>query len=252
MISRRELSAYLDQLLSVEKVSDYCPNGLQVEGRETIRVIVTGVTASLALIERAIELKADAILVHHGYFWKNESPIIVGSKKARLAKLLGNDLNLFAYHLPLDTHPELGNNAQLAQVLNIQVNKSVTVDRCEHLLWLGELEQPVSGEIYARQLELKLGHSPLHIPGTTKPIQQLAWCTGAAQSYLEKAADLGVDAFISGEVSEATYHLAHERGIHYFAAGHHVTERYGIKALGQHLSEQFGLEHQFVDLPNPV
>ena len=252
MITRAELTDYLHNFLSVDRFNDYCPNGLQVEGRETITILVTGVTASLALIEEAIARKADALLVHHGYFWKNESLPITGSKKGRLQRLLTNDLNLLAYHLPLDSHATLGNNAQLARVLNITPTQALTIDRWENLLWLGDLDEPQTPDVFARYLELRLGQAPMHFPGNKNSIRRVAWCSGAAQSFLERAADLGVDAYISGEVSESTFHVATERGIHYYGAGHHATERYGIKALGQHLSETFGLVHHFVDIPNPV
>jgi len=248
-IQRQELENHLAQLLSVARFKDYAPNGLQVEGRQHIQHIVTGVTASLALIEAAIELKADALLVHHGFFWKNESPTIVRTKKQRIAALLGADLNLFGYHLPLDAHEELGNNAQLAKKLGL-----IPTGRCadQDLVWLGELPVPMSFDTFSRHIGISLNRDPLAIGTVEQIVRKVAWCTGGAQSYFHEVATLDVDCFITGEASEFVTHLANESGVGFIAAGHHATERYGIAALGQHLANEFALQHTHLDLDNPV
>ena len=249
MANRQNIINHLDDLLCVGQFTDYCPNGLQVEGRNSIGHIISGVTASRALIEAAIEQQADALLVHHGYFWKGESPCITGLKRERITRLLENNINLLAYHLPLDAHPELGNNAQLAKKLGLQV-EGTTGDT--GLIWYGTLAAPCSAAELAARIDIALARTPLYIEGNEEPISRVAWCTGAAQGYIEQAAALGVQAFISGEISEPTVHVARELGINYFSAGHHATERYGVQALGEHLAEVFGIGHLFVDIDNPV
>ncbi len=241
-----ELVAYTNRLLAVENFNDYCPNGLQVEGRGEVQTLIGGVTACQALLDAAIAQRADAILVHHGWFWKNEDPRIVGMKQRRLAALLRHDISLIAYHLPLDAHPELGNNAQLAERLDI------TVTGTAGLLMLGELAEPVSGADFAARIETRLQRRPLHIPGSDAPIRRLAWCSGAAQSSIETAFSEGVDAFLTGEASEPTVHFARENRLHFFAAGHHATERAGVQALGAHLAQRFALRFAFIDIDNPV
>ncbi|MBG6241184.1 MAG: type 2 GTP cyclohydrolase I [Candidatus Symbiopectobacterium sp. Dall1.0] len=243
-----ELETVINQQLNVVAFQDYAPNGLQVEGRENVQRIITGVTASQALLDVAVAQQADAVLVHHGYFWKNESPVISGMKRRRLKTLLANDINLYGYHLPLDAHPELGNNACLAALLDITV-----LGEIEQLLPYGELTQPVSGEALRERLETRLGRSVLHC-GDNAPSQitRLAWCSGGGQGFIEQAARFGVEAFITGEVSEQTIHIAREMGLHFYAAGHHATERGGIKALGAWLAQQHGLDVTFVDIPNPA
>ena len=252
MVHMKELVNYCDDLLEVYKFSDYAPNGLQVEGKAEINKIVTGVTASQALIDAAVEAQADALLVHHGFFWRGEAPNVVGIKRRRLARLLRNDISLLAYHLPLDAHAEIGNNAQLAKVLGLRVEGRFGCEAGDELAMYGQLPTPVSAAEFSQQINKALGRTPLHINGESDVIKKVAWCTGAAQGYLEKAATLGVHAFISGEISESTTHFARESGVHYFAAGHHATERYGIKALGEHLSDKFGLVCDFIDIANPV
>ncbi|EIJ33675.1 Nif3-like dinuclear metal center hexameric protein [Thiothrix nivea] len=247
-----ELETYLNKLLNISKFRDYGPNGLQVEGKVEVRKIITGVTASQPLLDAAVGLGADAILVHHGYFWKNEASVIRGMKKRRIATLLKHDISLFGYHLPLDAHPELGNNAQLAKLLGIQVDGVMDERELQGVGNVGSLPEPQTLKAFGKQVADVLGREPLLIAGGDKPIQRIAWCSGGAQSYIQQAFGLGVDAYLSGEVSEHTVHSARENGIHYIAAGHHATERYGIKALGEHLSAQFGLEHIFLDLDNPV
>jgi dinuclear metal center YbgI/SA1388 family protein len=252
MILLKELVQYCDQYLEAASFRDYCPNGLQVEGRGRVGRLVSGVTASLALIEAAIEAQADALLVHHGYFWKGEDARITGMKRRRLQRLLRHDISLIAYHLPLDAHATVGNNAQLAQRLDLSVQGRTGEPGGAQLLFLGAPQSPMTGEAFAAHLEHRLGRRPQHIPGAAAQIARLAWCTGAAQGYIEQAVEQGVDAFISGEISEPTVHVARECGIHYFAAGHHATERYGVQALGAHLAGRFGLEHGFIDIDNPA
>jgi dinuclear metal center YbgI/SA1388 family protein len=248
-----ELIAYTDGLLGVEHFSDYCPNGLQVQGRSEVRTLVGGVTACQALLDAAVERQADAVLVHHGWFWKGENPCIVGMKQRRLATLLRHETSLIAYHLPLDAHPEFGNNAQLARVLGLSVTGTTGGNgRSPGLVMLGEPAVPVAGEEFAARLAARLGREPLYVAGGDAPIRRLAWCTGGAQSYIEIALNAGADAFLTGEASEQTVHVARENGLHFFAAGHHATERYGVQALGGHLARQFALLFTFVDIDNPV
>ncbi|UZD56789.1 Nif3-like dinuclear metal center hexameric protein [Shewanella algae] len=250
-MKREELRQYLGEFLQLDKFRDYAPNGLQVEGKDEIRKIVTGVTACQALIDRAVEAGADALLVHHGFFWKNEPEVLTGMKQRRIKSLLLNDINLFGYHLPLDAHPMLGNNAELGRVLGV-IEPEAVETVAQGLLWQGVLDSPMTAKDLSALLEQRLGQAPLHLDGGERNIQKLAWCTGGAQDYIDAAAALGVDAFISGEASERTFHSAVEQGIHYFGAGHHATERFGIKALGEHLAREFELEHEFIDIPNPV
>lgn len=252
MAALAEVVSYLDELLAVAGFADYCPNGLQVEGRAELGRLVTGVTASQALIDAALAERADAILVHHGYFWKGEDPCVTGIKQRRLRALLRAEVSLLAYHLPLDAHPVYGNNAQLARALDLQVQGSFGAGPAGGLGLHGELPEPLDSEALLVHLGQRLGRMPLHLPGPQARIQRVGWCTGAAQDYLADAAALGLDAYISGEVSERTTHEARELGIHYFAAGHHATERYGVQALGAHLAERFGLWQRFIDIPNPV
>jgi dinuclear metal center YbgI/SA1388 family protein len=241
-----ELCHFCDDYLSIEDFNDYCPNGLQVEGRPEVRHLVSGVTASLALIEAAIEQNADAILVHHGYFWKGEAPALTGFKGRRVKLLMQHDISLIAYHLPLDAHPTVGNNACLGQRLGWLATGQ------DGLLWLGELEQPSPVERVLDELGDVLDCNPLLIESGEHPVRRVAWCTGAAQSSIDKAAELGVDLFVSGEISEHTVHFAREMGVHYIAAGHHATERYGVQALGDLVAERFAISHRFIDIDNPV
>jgi dinuclear metal center YbgI/SA1388 family protein len=248
-MNTRDLVDYTGRLLDATRFRDYCPNGLQVEGRPETRRLATGVTASLALLERAIAAGVDTVLVHHGYFWKNDPVVVTGPRKARLALLLRNEVNLIAYHLPLDAHPELGNNAQLARRLGLGVQG-----------WFGEQaiaawgapEQPLTLGAFASMLEERLARPPLVIGSPERPLRRLAWCTGGAQDLLADAVDLGVDAFLTGEASERTVHLSRETGVAFLAGGHHATERYGVQALGAHLADRFGLEYLFLDDENPV
>lgn len=247
-----ELVKYTNELLDIHQFADYCPNGLQVEGRGEVQLLVSGVTASQALVDAAVDADADALLVHHGYFWKGEDPCITGMKKHRLRRLLEADVSLLAYHLPLDAHPDYGNNAQLARVLGFQIEGKFGRGPGDQLGVFGSLATPMTADALAGHIKKKLGREPQHIAGSGTDITRIAWCTGAAQGYIEQAVATGVDAFVSGEISEQTVHVARETGIHFFAAGHHATERYGAQALGEHLAAKFGLKHQFIDIDNPV
>ncbi|WP_119006007.1 Nif3-like dinuclear metal center hexameric protein [Vibrio halioticoli] len=248
-----KLQTLLNDKLSAQQIKDYAPNGLQVEGTENIKKIVTGVTASQALIDEAIRLNADALLVHHGYFWKGEPEPIVGMKGRRIRALIKNDINLYGYHLPLDIHPELGNNAKLAELLDIEIEGGLE-GHAQSVALYGRLKSPVTGAEFAQRIAQVLNREPLHIAPdfADKMIESVGWCTGGGQDYIQLAADHQLDAFISGEISERTTFVAREQGIHYFSAGHHATERYGIKALGEWLAEQYGFEVTFVDINNPV
>ncbi len=248
-----ELEQYLNGLLKPEQIKDFTPNGLQIEGSEKVNKIITGVTASKALIDRAIAAKADAILVHHGYFWKNEPYVIRGMKHDRIKSLLVNDINLFAYHLPLDIHPTLGNNAQLAKLFNIEDVAPLELGNPFSVALQGRLKTPCNAQVFAKQINKTFERECLHISApSNKEIKTIAWCSGGGQGYVELAAEQGVDAFLTGEVSEQTTHIAHEMDIHFFAAGHHATERYGVKALGEHLAKEFALNVEFIDIDNPV
>ncbi|MFP4075789.1 MAG: Nif3-like dinuclear metal center hexameric protein [Halochromatium sp.] len=250
MTSAVELADYCNLLLGVERFTDYCPNGLQVEGDRPLRRLVTGVSASQRLIDAAIEAEADALLVHHGFFWKSEAAPLTGLKGRRIATLMRAGLSLLAYHLPLDAHPELGNNRQLADLLGLRQARPGS--GADDLLWCGELVEPLPGAALASRIARLLEREPLHIAVRTRPLSRIAWCTGAAQGAIERAAALGVDAYLSGEISEPTVHLARELGIDYLALGHHASERYGVQALGAHLAASFGLEHRYIEIDNPV
>lgn len=251
-INTNELHDYLNTLLNTDQIKDFCPNGLQVEGKPKIQKIISGVTACQALIDRAVDEKADAVLVHHGYFWKGEPPEIVGMKKRRLQQLLKHDINLFAYHLPLDVHPKLGNNAQLARLMGWEFDGAVDPSDPACPLVTGSVANAVSCDEFAGLLEQRLQRQLVCRVDTLNKIKKVAWCTGGGQGFIDRAAQLGADAFITGEVSEPTIHTAREQGIAFFAAGHHATERYGAKALGEHLAVQFELDVQFIDIDSPA
>lgn len=242
-----EMVDYCNELLQIKQFKDYCPNGLQVEGKPSISKIVSGVTACQALIDQAIDVQADLILVHHGFFWRGENPVVCGMKKHRLKSLLDNDINLLAYHLPLDAHKALGNNVLLAEKLDISIEQFFADNE---IAVLGTIRQQTGPE-FAQTISTVLSRQVQHI-SVDKMITKVALCTGGAQSYIEQAIELGADAFISGEISENTWHIARENNIHYFSAGHHATERYGVQALGEHLAEYFNIEHQYIEINNPV
>lgn len=251
-MKRDDLVSYINKELRVQDFKDYCPNGLQVAGRSEVKKIVAGVTACQALIERAIMDRADLLLVHHGFFWKNEDPCVVGMKQRRLKSLLTHDINLLAYHLPLDAHPILGNNAELARLLNVTVTGELDTGAGPKFGFIGELAEACSPAALKAQLQTRLHHDVLHLPGQKTLIKSIAWCSGGAQDYAEQAAKQGVDAYLTGEASEYNYHVAQELDCHFFAAGHHATERFGVQALGRHLADKFSLDYQFVDIDNPV
>jgi dinuclear metal center YbgI/SA1388 family protein len=249
MLSLTELSNYIASLLEIDRFRDYSPNGVQVEGRAEVRRIASGVTASQHVLEQAAAWGADAILVHHGYFWRNENPALAGIKKRRIAHLLRHDISLLAYHLPLDAHPELGNNARLGRELGFIPQGTFGE---QSLAWHGEAAQTRTLDELARHVSERLGRAPLVIGDAKRAISRIAWCSGAAQGYFEQAAALGVDAFLTGEISEQNVHVARETGVAFVAAGHHATERYGIQALAGHVAERFGIEHRFFDEDVPV
>jgi len=251
-VSRTQLADALDTLLQPSRFKDYGPNGLQVEGRAEVRRLVSGVTASRALIEAAVAAKADAILVHHGLFWRGQEGRVTGWMKQRLALLLAHDINLFAYHLPLDAHPELGNNAQLARLLGVQI----LPDECgrfgeQSLGFMGE-RRSESAAALADHVSACLGRAVTLVAEPDRPVRQVALCTGGAQGYFEAAIAAGADVFITGEISEPQAHYARESGVAYIACGHHASERYGAPAVGGYLAEQLGLEHVFIDIDNPA
>ncbi|KPF69467.1 metal-binding protein [beta proteobacterium AAP99] len=248
-MKREELTAYLDATLESARFKDYCPNGLQVEGRAKVKRLVTGVTASVALLQAAIAAEADTILVHHGYFWKNEPAPLTGPKAARIRRLMQNDINLYAYHLPLDAHPVMGNNAQLGARLGlIAIQRFGEYD----LGFAADLQEPATAAQWVQRIEQHLERPPQLLGSPDRVIRRVGWCTGGAQGYFDAAIAAGCDLFITGEASEPTYHLAQESGVAFIAAGHHATERYGVQAVGEHLAQRFGIEHTFIDIANPV
>jgi len=246
MVERDELNNYCNNYLSVSKFKDYGPNGLQVEGCQKINKIVSGVSANLELIQLAVKEKADAIFVHHGIFWDNEHNVIAGSKRNKIDLLIKNNINLFGYHLPLDEHPEVGNNVSLGKILGIQKMKSVE----DSFLWQGELDTDL--KTLTSLIEKKLDRTPQVFGETNKSINSIAWCTGGAQGFIDEAINLNVDLYLSGEVSERTPAAAKENNIIYISAGHHATERYGVQSLCKHLSSKFNLKHQFLEVENSV
>lgn len=257
LVSRQTLSQWLNQSLQIHLFKDYAPNGLQLQGKPFIKKVVMGVTASKAFLEKAAQAGADAVIVHHGWFWKNEDPCITYMKYERIAYAIQQGINVFAYHLPLDAHPEWGNNAQLAQVLGLRVNRvNDQPETCGsgNLVWLGE---PPQGKEELAALEQHIAtilqRKPLFIGNKNKRISRIAWCTGGAQNYFEAAILAGAEAFITGEASEQVFHIANEMGVAFFGAGHHATERYGVQALGRAVQEAFPeLEVEFIDIDNPI
>lgn len=244
-----KLVAHLDELLEAARYRDYSPNGLQVEGREEVGRVLCGVTASQALLDHAVAGGFDAVLVHHGYFWRGEDGRVTGIRKRRLATLLNHDISLIAYHLPLDGHAMLGNNAQLGALAG-WVGEGRFGE--QDLGWFGRVSEPRTAELIARSLAARLGRAPLLVGDQARTVRRIAWCTGGAQGYFEQAIAAGADLYVSGEISEQTVHLARESGVPFLAAGHHATERYGVQALAAHLRNEQGLDAVFVDLDNPV
>ncbi|QDJ50430.1 Nif3-like dinuclear metal center hexameric protein [Bordetella hinzii] len=252
----RALTAWLDATLQAARFKDYAPNGLQVEGKADVAHIITGVTASEALLRAAVERGADAVLVHHGWFWRNEDPRVLGPRRRRLALALAHDLNLIGYHLPLDAHPTLGNNAQLARVLGLEPARDaedapLTCGR-DGLIWLGTAPGVATLGDLAAQIGQRLGRQPLWVGEPDAPVGRVAWCTGGAQGMMAEAVDAGATVYLTGEASEPNTHLARETGVGFISAGHHATERYGVQALGAAVAVQFGIKVEFVDIDNPV
>ncbi len=248
MADRSEIESCLNGLLNPQAFKDYGPNGLQIEGRREIRRLVSGVTASLDLIDSAIDAGADALLVHHGLFWRGQDGRLTGWLKARIARLMAHEVNLFAYHLPLDAHESLGNNAQLGERLGLRADGRFGE---QDLGFVGVAAEPDLGR-FAQRVEATLGRAPLVLPGDGRALRRIAWCTGGAQGYFEAAIDASADAFVTGEVSEPQAHLARETGVAFLACGHHATERYGAPAVAAEVARRFGLTHEFIDLPNPA
>ncbi len=251
MMQRQQLVSYLDQELKAGLIKDYCPNGLQVEGSEVVRHIVTGVTASQRLIDAAIEKGADTLLVHHGYFWKGEEPRVTGMKRRRLGSLIQHNINLIAYHLPIDVHPEWGNNARLGAIMGCEDILPVPGIAPEGVVMQGSVD--TTFDSLTLTLENALGRPCVATESASQSnISRIAWCTGGGQSFIEQAAMAGAQVFITGEVSEQTIHIAREMNIGFIAAGHHATERYGVKTVGEHLAAEFGLTVDFIDIDNPA
>ena len=250
--SREAVLGVLDDLLQPEGFKDYGPNGLQVEGRPAVTKLVTGVTASLALIDAAIDAGADAILVHHGLFWRGQDGRVTSWMKQRLSRLLAHEINLFAYHLPLDAHPTLGNNAQLARVLDIELLPPEQGRFGDQSLGFLGLRPPTTAQALAEQVQTALGRTVTLVSEPGRSVQRIALCTGGAQGYFEAAIAAGADVFITGEISEPQAHYARECGVAYIACGHHASERYGAPAVGAFVSGRLGLAHQFIDIPNPA
>lgn len=251
-ISTSTLIDYMDSFLNAQMINDYCPNGLQIQGSAAVSKVVTGVTASKQLIEQAVIAGADALLVHHGYFWKGEALPLTGMKYERIKLLIENNINLIAYHLPLDVHHEVGNNVQLGKLFELNDIEPVLSQSPAGIVMKGTLARELSHCDFKQHIEHVLNRDALSEAIIDRPIKSIAWCTGGGQGYIESAYKAGCDAFVTGEVSEQTIHVARELGIDFFAAGHHATERYGVKALGEHIRQAFNLDVQFIDIPNPA
>lgn len=257
MAQLQQIIHWCDTELKTAEFKDYAPNGLQIEGKSEVKKLVTAVTASLDAIEKAIELNADALLVHHGYFWKGEAYPITGMRGQRIKKLIQHDISLIAYHLPLDSHPTLGNNAIIAEKLNLKNIQALDPLEKHPIGNVAELETALTPEQFKQllieKIQVEATDTPiLHLPAPTSIIKKIGYCTGAAQDYIHKAQLLGCDAFISGEVSERTFYEAKELGVHYFACGHHATERYGVQRLGEALAKAFNLDYAYIELNNPI
>ncbi|MCH8179796.1 MAG: Nif3-like dinuclear metal center hexameric protein [Proteobacteria bacterium] len=249
VVERGTLVNHIQALLEVDRFKDYGPNGLQVEGRAEVRKVVTGVTASLALIEAAIAEGADALIVHHGLFWRGQDGRVTGWMRQRLGQLLAHDINLLAYHLPLDAHASLGNNAQWGQRLGL-VAEGRFGD--QDIGFIGAVPEALSLQALAERTQQAMGRAPVVVPGDGRPLRRVAWCSGGAQGHFEQAIAAGADAFLTGEISEPQAHCARETGVAFLACGHHASERYGVQALGDHLATRLGLQHTFIDVPNPA
>ena len=249
MAHRSDIDVYLSAVMQTASFKDYGPNGLQIEGRAGVIRVVSGVTASLALIEAAIAAQADALLVHHGLFWRGQDGRLTGWLKQRVQRLMGHDISLFAYHLPLDAHAEFGNNAQFGRRIGVSADSRFGE---QSLGFIGSLEQPVTTPDLLSRLGQISSRTPAHVEGDGRALRRVAWCTGGAQSYFEGAIAAGADVFITGEMSEPQVHLARETGVAFIACGHHASERYGVQALGSHIAEHFGIEHRYIEIDSPA
>ncbi|MFW1858076.1 Nif3-like dinuclear metal center hexameric protein [Acinetobacter defluvii] len=252
MAKLSEIIQWCDGTLKAAEFKDYAPNGLQIEGKTEVNKILSAVTASQAAIDAAIEQKADLLLVHHGYFWKGEPYPITGIRAKRIKALIQHNISLVGYHLPLDAHPVLGNNAAIADILALENIEALDSSERNPIGNIGYLKHPMSPEAFKALLTEKLGFDTIHLPASTAALQKIGFCTGGAQDYIEKAAQQACDAYISGEVSERTFYQAQELNVHYFACGHHATERYGVQRLAQAISEQFNIEYSYFELNNPI
>lgn len=242
-----KLEKIINKYLQINLYKDHVPNGLQIEGTSTIKKIITGVTASQDLLNKAVELKSDAIIVHHGFFWKNEPIQILNMKKKRIKTILCNNINLYSYHLPLDIHPIIGNNIQIGNIIDVK-----DINYILPILPIGKLEKPIKPEKFKNELKKKFKKKPLYIGNNKKVIKKIAWCSGSGQNLLQKAAQFGADAFITGEVSEQVFHIAKEMDINFYSIGHHTTETYGIQALGNWLKKKYGFSVNFINIFNPI
>jgi dinuclear metal center YbgI/SA1388 family protein len=246
---RSDIDVYLSAVLQAATFKDYGPNGLQIEGRERVGRLVSGVTASLALIEAAIDAQADALLVHHGLFWRGHDGRLTGWLKQRVQRLMAHDISLFAYHLPLDAHAEFGNNAQFGRRIGVSADSRFGE---QSLGFVGSFELPTTLQDLLARLQQISSRTPAHVEGDGRALRRVAWCTGGAQSYFEGAIAAGADVFITGEMSEPQVHLARETGVAFIACGHHASERYGVQALGAHIAEHFGIEHRYIEIDSPA
>lgn len=253
MVQRDNIVSYCNQRLTIDKYNDYCPNGLQIEGKKNIKKIITGVSACLDLLIAAKKEDADMIMVHHGYFWKNEKKTITGIQSRRIQLLMQHNINLLGYHLPLDGHQEIGNNAMLARVLDWTILRSLPSSCGSNIGMFGRINTAMSANALKEYMKKKLNRVPLMISNDPeKEIQSIAWCSGAAADDIEFAIQAGADAFVTGEPVERIYHIAKEANIVFYACGHHATERYGIQALGAEVAEKYNIEHQFIDIHCPI
>ena len=252
MAKLQDIIQWCDQTLKSTEFKDYAPNGLQIEGKTEVRKILAAVTASQDAIDAAIRENADLLLVHHGYFWKGEASPITGMRGKRIKSLIQHDISLLAYHLPLDSHPSLGNNAAIADLLKLERIEALDPSERHPIGNIGYLNQPMPVEEFKKFVSEKLKFDVTHLPADKNMIEKVGFCTGGAQDFIVKAAEQGCDAYISGEVSERTFYEAKELDVHYFACGHHATERYGVQRLGQAISEQFDIEYVYFELNNPI
>ena len=252
MANLNEIIQWCDQTLKSHEFKDYAPNGLQIEGTSEVKKILCAVTASQTAIDAAVAYGADLLLVHHGYFWKGEPYPITGMRGKRIKSLIQHDISLVGYHLPLDSHPTIGNNAAIADLLELEHIQALDPNERNPIGNIGYLKSAMSPEVFKQFASEKLGFDAIHLPADKTSIQKVGFCTGGAQDYIKKAADQDCDAYISGEVSERTFYEAQELNVHYYACGHHATEKYGVQRLAKAISEQFNIEYSYFELNNPI